>query len=178
MKLNVNSIIIELVKGDVTSLNVDAIVNAANSELQLGLGVAGAVRKNGGPTIQDECNEIISQKGRISVGNAVITKGGNLKAKYVIHAVGPYGDDQNRKNLLKNAIKNSLTICANHKLTSIGIPAISTGIYGYPIQEASEVILSTCKEFAKEDSSINHIKICLFDLDYFEIFKETMAKFI
>jgi O-acetyl-ADP-ribose deacetylase (regulator of RNase III) len=130
---------LRIVEGNIVLLNVDAVVNAANKSLILGGGVAGAIRHYGGPSIQDECNEI----GPIEVGEAVITGGGLLKARYVIHAVGPvYGEGDEDKKLGK-AVLNSLKLAKKKKLRSIAFPAISTGIFHFPIKRCSEIMIKT-----------------------------------
>ncbi|MHC1635163.1 MAG: macro domain-containing protein [Candidatus Methanospirareceae archaeon] len=173
-KIKIGETVIELVKGDITELSTDAIVNAANSSLQLGGGVAGAIRRKGGPKIQEECNKI----GRCEVGNAVITTGGNLKAKYVIHAVGPrYGEGEEDEKL-RNATLNSLRIAEEKGLRSIAFPAISTGIFGFPMERCAEIMLSTAISYArsKPESSLKHIVFCLYDDKALEIFERTLGK--
>ncbi len=170
MKTNYSTCSVELVKGDITDLEVDAIVNAANSQLILGAGVAGAIKRKGGPRIQAECNNL----GPINVGFAVITTGGNLLAKHVIHAVGPTDDMINKDKLLESAVKNSLILAQKYKLKSIALPAISTGIFGFPMIPASQIILKACMDVAKNDpKSLEQIKICLFDDKSFLIFEKT-----
>lgn len=160
MKIEYSSCSVELVQGDITDLEVDAIVNAANSQLVLGAGVAGAIKRKGGPKIQAECNNL----GPIDVGFAVLTTGGNLPAKHVIHAVGPTDDMLEKDALLESAVKNSLELAKKYKLESIALPAISTGIFGFPMIPASQIILKTCIKVAKEDpSTLKSIIICLFD---------------
>jgi len=160
-----------LIKGDITELDVECIVNPANSELILGGGVAGAIRQKGGERIQKECNKI----GHCEVGNAVITTGGNLKAKYVIHAVGPrYNIDKQPETKLYNAVYNALKLANKHNLSSIAFPAISTGIFGYPIKEAAKIILTSMFDFKKiEKSKIKYCYICLYTEEDFKIFKNT-----
>lgn len=131
MKLKINQSSIELVESDITEMQTDAIVNAANARLILGGGVAGAIRKKGGPSIQQQCDKI----GGTFVGGAVVTGGGNLKAKYVIHAVGPRMGEGNEDEKLKNATLNSLKLADEKGIKSISFPAISTGIFGFPIQD-------------------------------------------
>ncbi len=126
MQVKINKTFLELTQGDITDQTTDAIVNAANTALQLGGGVAGAIRRKGGPKIQEECNKI----GGTYVGGAVITTGGNLKAKYVIHAVGPIHGDEHEDAKLKDATLNSLILADKKNLKSIAFPAISTGIFG------------------------------------------------
>ncbi|MBZ4642765.1 MAG: Appr-p processing domain protein [Deferribacteraceae bacterium] len=162
---------VKLLTGDITELDVDCIVNAANSDLILGSGVAGAIRKKGGDIIQEECNKI----GHCDIGGAVITSGGNLKAKYVIHAVGPrYNIDKNPDKLLYNAIYNSLSLADRYNIKTIAFPAISTGIFGYPIKEASHVILKAMIDFKENLSNkIKNCYICLFTKNDFDIFSKT-----
>ena len=160
---------IRLVQGDITELETDVIVNAANTQLILGGGVAGAIRKKGGPTIQEECNKI----GDTYVGGAVITTGGNLKAKYVIHAVGPRMGEGNEDEKLKNATLNSLKLMDEKKLKSIAFPAISTGIFGYPIDRCSKIMISTAKEHLNSNTQIDEVIFCLYTaLDFDIFFKE------
>ncbi len=159
MQIRINNSILELVKGDITELSCDAIVNAANAQLILGGGVAGAIRKKGGPTIQAECDKI----GGTFVGGAAITSAGNLNAKYVIHAVGPQMGEGDEDNKLKNATLNSLKLADKHTLQSIALPAISTGIFGYPADRCAGIMLSTIIEYLKGDTGIKKITMCLFD---------------
>jgi O-acetyl-ADP-ribose deacetylase (regulator of RNase III) len=174
MNTKINDTVIELAKGDITELSTDAIVNAANSALQLGGGVAGAIRQKGGPKIQEECNRI----GGCPVGGAVITGGGNLKAKYVIHAVGPrYGEgDEDEK--LKNATLNSLKIADEKGLQSIAFPAISAGIFGFPMDRCAEIMLSTTISYlkdkgkGKEKTSLKEVVFCLYSDEAFEMFRK------
>ncbi len=163
---------LRLVEGNIVLLNVDAIVNAANKSLILGGGVAGAIRNLGGTTIQEECNEI----GPIEVGEAVITGAGNLKANYVIHAVGPvYGEgDENKK--LANAILNSLQIAKKKKLKSIAFPAISTGIFHFPIKRCSEIMIKVAKDFLEENEYPKEIILCLYGERAYSIFRSTFEK--
>ena len=160
---------IRLVEGNIALMEVTAIVNAANKSLILGGGVAGAIRNFGGPTIQEECDRI----GPIEVGEAVLTGGGNLKAKYVIHAVGPvYGEgDEDQK--LSLATLNSLKIAAKKRMKNIAFPAISTGIFGFPIQKCSEIMLKVAIEFLNNNACPREIVFCLFGKEAFSIFKKT-----
>jgi O-acetyl-ADP-ribose deacetylase (regulator of RNase III) len=175
MRRIINKATIELVQGDITELATDAIVNAANESLQMGGGVAGAIRRRGGPAIQRECDDI----GGTPVGTAVITTGGNLKARYVIHTVGPRWGEGDETNKLENAVKNALKIAAKKHLRSIAFPAISTGIFGFPKEQAAEIILTTTLAFLREsDSSLRRIVFCLFDPKSYEIFKETFTSLV
>ena len=169
-ELNIKNSKIRLVQGDITELDVDAIVNAANAQLILGGGVAGAIRRKGGPTIQQECNEI---RGTY-VGGAVITNAGLLKAKKVIHAVGPRMGEGDEDNKLKNATLNSLKLMDKHGLKTIAFPAISTGIFGYPIEDCAQIMISTAKEYLKGDTQIKEVIFCLFTKSDFEIFEKKL----
>jgi O-acetyl-ADP-ribose deacetylase (regulator of RNase III) len=167
---------IEIVKGDITELDVECIVNPANSKLVLGGGVAGAIRKKGGDIIQEECDKI----GYCETGNAVITSGGNLKAKYVIHAVGPlYGIDFHPARLLENAVINSLSLANSKGIKTIALPAISTGIFGYPMDEAALVIVRAVLKFSRQRNlSIKKCYICLYKDNDYKIFQDAYNKLI
>ena len=164
---------IKLVEGDIVFLDVEAIVNAANKSLVLGSGVAGAIRSHGGPSIQEECDKI----GPINVGEAVITGAGNLKADYVIHAVGPiYGEGEEEKKLRK-ATLSSLKIASEKQIKNIAFPAISTGIYRFPIQKCSEIMLKAAIEFAREHEYPKEIIFCLYGQDAYSVFEETFKDY-
>ncbi len=172
MKKKIKNSILELVEGDITDIKVDAIVNAANTRLILGGGVAGAIARKGGPRIQEECNKI----GGCSVGGAVITTGGNLKAKYVIHAVGPRMGEGEEDEKLKNATLNSLKLADRYSLKSIAFPAISTGIFGFPIKRAAKIMLDTTISYLKGKTNIERVVFCLFGKDSFEVFRKQLEK--
>jgi len=158
---------IAILLGDITDMNVDAIVNAANNELQHGGGVALAIVKKGGNIIQEEGSKI----GFCETGKAVITTGGNLKANYVIHTVGPiYGEgDEDKK--LKNAVLNCLNLSDSKNLKSIAFPAISAGIYHFPKDRCAKIMLNTIVEYIKNtNSDLKEIYIVLYDNDTFRIF--------
>ena len=160
---------IRLVQGDITELETDVIVNAANAQLILGGGVAGAIRKKGGPTIQEECSKI----GGTYVGGAIITTGGDLKAKYVIHAVGPRMGEGSEDGKLKNATLNTLKLMDEKKLKSVAFPAISTGIFGYPVNRCAKIMISTVKEYLNQKTQIEEVIFCLFtDYDFGQFNKE------
>ncbi|MHA1291524.1 MAG: macro domain-containing protein [Promethearchaeota archaeon] len=163
---------IRLVQGDITELSTDVIVNAANAQLIMGGGVAGAIRRKGGSAIQAECDKI----GGTFVGGAVITTGGNLKAKHVIHAVGPRMGEGNEDEKLKNATINSLKLMDKHKLKTIAFPAISTGIFGYPIKKCAEIMISSAKEYLKVDTQIKEVIFCLYSDSDFEVFKKELKR--
>lgn len=158
-------ITVTFIKADITSLRTDVIVNPANSSLKLGGGIAGAIAKKGGPKIQEECDKI----GHCNVGEAVVTSAGNLNTKFIIHAVGPrYGIDNPSDKLLYSAVKNSLRLADGMKLSSIAIPAISTGIFGYPKDEAAKIITDAVYDFVEEKpQNLYEIVLCLYDdIDY------------
>jgi O-acetyl-ADP-ribose deacetylase (regulator of RNase III) len=168
--LHIKNSRIKLVQGDITELDTDVIVNAANAQLIMGGGVAGAIRRRGGPKIQEECNRI----GGTSVGGAVITTGGNLKAKYVIHAVGPRMGEGNEDEKLKNATLNSLKLMDEKKLKSIAFPAISTGIFGYPIKKCAKIMIGVSREYLEQKTQIEEIIFCLYSKEDYEIFEKEL----
>ena len=154
-----------LVQGDITQQDADAIVNAANSSLMGGGGVDGAIHRAGGPAILEECKKIVAKQGRCPTGEAVITTGGNLKAKYVIHTVGPIwrGGEQNEEQLLRNAYHNSLELGARHKdIKTIAFPSISTGAYRFPIAKAARIALGTASEYLREYDHFIEVRFVLF----------------
>jgi O-acetyl-ADP-ribose deacetylase (regulator of RNase III) len=170
MSAKIKKAVLELTQGDITDQTTDAIVNAANSALQLGGGVAGAIRRKGGPTIQEECNRI----GGTHVGGAVITTGGNLAAKYVIHAVGPRHGEEHEDAKLKDATLNSLILADQKNLKSIAFPAISTGIFGFPKDRCATIMLSTTIAYLEGPTKLEKVVYCLYDQKTFEIFKRTL----
>ncbi len=170
MKAKINNTVLELIQGDITDQTTDAIVNAANSALQMGGGVAGAIRRRGGPAIQEECNRI----GGTHVGGAVITTGGNLAAKYVIHAVGPRHGEEHEDAKLKDATLNSLILADQKNLKSIAFPAISTGIFGFPKDRCATIMLSTTIAYLEGPTKLEKVVYCLYDQKTFEIFKRTL----
>ena len=169
-ELKVKDSLISLVQGDITELETDVIINAANNQLILGGGVAGAIRKKGGPTIQEECNKI----GGTFVGGAVITTGGNLKAKHIIHAVGPRRGEGNEDQKLKNATLNSLKLIDEHNLKTIAFPAISTGIFGFPIDRCSKIMINVAKEYLQGNTQIEKVIFCLYNASDFEVFEKEL----
>ncbi len=153
--------------GDITEMQVDAIVNAANTQLILGGGVAGAIRAKGGPSIQKECNRI----GGTDVGGAVCTGAGNLPARYVIHAVGPRMGEGNEEEKLSDATRNSLLRAEEKQLSSIAFPAISTGIFGFPVEQCARIMVQEVKDFVPQSKSLNKIYFCLWDDTAFDVFR-------
>ena len=159
---------IVLLQGDITEMTTDGIVNAANKDLVLGAGVAGAIRTKGGPAIQEECDQI----GGAAVGEAAITTGGNLKAKFVIHAVGPRMGEGDEDRKLADATRNSLTLAHEEGLASITFPAISTGIFGFPKDRCSRIMLTTVAEtLRKEEISLREVVFCLWGEETMQIFQ-------
>ncbi len=173
MQLEINQKKITLVKGDITDMRMDAIVNAANAQLILGAGVAGAIRRKGGPTIQAECNQI----GGTFVGGAVITSGGTLPAEHVIHAVGPQMGEGDEDEKLRNAILNSLRLMDKHHLATIAFPAISTGIYGFPIDRCAKIMLGTTIEYLKKSTTIKEVTFVLWTSSDFDVFARELARY-
>jgi O-acetyl-ADP-ribose deacetylase (regulator of RNase III) len=168
-----------LIQGDITRQATEAIVNAANSGLMGGGGVDGAIHRAGGPAILDECRRIISRIGRLDTGKAVITTGGNLKAKYVIHTVGPVwrGGNRGEAELLASAYRESLKLAAEHKLKSISFPSISTGIYGYPVAEAAKVALDAVIAFSRDEpNSLEKVYFVLYDSKAFNAYSAELAE--
>ena len=178
-EFRVNKTKILLVRGDITEMDTDAIVNAANPTLMGGGGVDGAIHRKGGPKILEECKRIRATEwpNGLPTGKAVITSGGNLKAKYVIHTVGPIwrGGKSGEPELLAEAYRNSLKLAVSKGLKTIAFPAISTGAYGYPIEEASKIALSTVKEFLEKEDGFDKVVFVLFSSRDFEIYRK-MAK--
>ena len=162
---------IKIVQADITDLETDVIVNAANAQLILGGGVAGAIKRKGGPTIQEECNEI----GGTYIGGAVITTGGNLKAKYVIHAVGPRMGEGDENSKLTNAVINSLKLMDEHGLKTIAFPAISTGIFGYPIDICAKLMIFNAKKYLAGETQITEVIFCLHSNSDYDFFNSELS---
>lgn len=163
---------LELLEGDITELDVDAIVNAANPDLELGAGVAGAIRKKGGPSIQQECDRI----GKVAVGSAVLTGAGELKARHVIHAVGPrFGEgDEDRK--LSSAVRSSLALADRHGLKTIALPAISTGTFGFPMDRCARVTLTEIHRYLQGGTKLERVVVCLYGEDAFNTFRRELRR--
>lgn len=164
MRFRVNNTVITLVQGDITGQDTEAIVNAANSTLLGGGGVDGAIHRAGGPQILEECKKIRSLQGGCPTGEAVITTGGNLKARFVIHTVGPiwFGGGKGEDELLARAYRNSLSLAAEKGIKSVAFPSISTGAYGFPTERASRVAAAVVKEFLAGETAIKEVKFVLF----------------
>ena len=178
MELTINQTKLSLVQGDITRQATDAIVNAANSGLMGGGGVDGAIHRAGGPAILEECRKIREKIGRLPAGKAVITTGGRLKAKHVIHTVGPVWHDGARgeAELLASAYRESLKLAAENGLKSISFPAISTGAYGFPIEPAARIALETAIDFIRQNKSIEEIAFVLFDSYSYQVYADTLRK--
>jgi len=164
---------IEVIQGDITQQETEAIVNAANKTLLGGGGVDGAIHRAAGAELLQECKTL----GGCRTGEAKITSGYNLKAKYVIHTVGPvYSGSEKDSQLLEACYFNSLRLAAEKGIKSISFPAISTGVYRYPVKEAANIAISTIIKFLKENKEINSVKIILFSKESFEIHRAALEK--
>lgn len=165
---------IELIQGDITKIQVDAIVNAANTSLLGGGGVDGAIHRAGGKAILDDCQKIRSKQGGCKVGEAVITTAGNLPAKFVIHTVGPVWNNgkSNEENLLSSAYTNSLQLALDHQVRSISFPNISTGIYKFPKDKAAQIAIKTVSDFLATTDKIERVLFVCFDEENYSIYAE------
>lgn len=174
MEKKIGEKIIRLVAGDITEREVDAIVNAANERLQHGGGVAGAIVRKGGQVIQEESDRI----GFVPVGGAAITTGGRLKAKYVIHAVGPRMGEGNEEEKLKKAINSVLSLADEKGIKSISVPAISAGIFGFPKDRCARILVSETEAFLRNrpQTALEIVEFCIFDKEAYEFFEEEMKK--
>ena len=156
---------IEIKRGDITKIKADAIVNAANSSLMGGGGVDGAIHHAGGQEILEECKKIVANQGRCPTGQAVITTGGKLPSKYVIHTVGPvwHGGSENEAAKLAECYKNSLKLAVENNIRTVAFPNISTGVYGFPKKEAAKIAVNTVKAFLSESDKIEKVIFVCFD---------------
>lgn len=171
---------LSIVTGDITRQSTEGIVNAANSSLMGGGGVDGAIHRAGGPVILEECQQIVSRRGRLPTGKAVITTGGNLKAKFVIHTVGPvwHGGNKGEPEALASAYQESLKVADENNLTSIAFPSISTGVYGYPAADAAKVAIKTVASFLRgKATSLREVVFVLFDSRTFESYRSALEEF-
>ena len=173
-KMDINAI-----KGDITTVAVDVIVNAANTSLLGGGGVDGAIHRAGGPAILEECRKIVARQGGCKTGEAVITTAGRLSAKYVIHTVGPVwnGGSNQEPQLLANCYRNSLKLAVENNCNSIAFPNISTGVYRFPKKEAAMIAVDTVLGFIKESKGIQSVSFVCFDDDNFELIEQQIAKY-
>lgn len=163
---------IEILQGDLTEMDVDAIVNAANNDLKLGGGVAGAIRRKGGPQIQIECDQI----GTIPLGGAAITGGGKLKARHVIHAASMELGGRTSALTLRSSTAHSLRIAAQNGLKTIAFPAVGTGIAGFPMHECAEIMLREALRHLDAETSIERILFVLYDSDALATFKKAFLQ--
>ncbi|MGV3612259.1 MAG: O-acetyl-ADP-ribose deacetylase [Fluviicola sp.] len=168
---------IEVIKGDITKIAVDAIVNAANKSLMGGGGVDGAIHRTGGSAILEDCRKIVNRQGGCKIGEAVITTAGNLPATFVIHTVGPIwnGGKNKEHEKLANCYRNSLKLAIENNCKSISFPAISTGVYRFPKDEAAKIAVSTVKEFMTETSGLEKIIFVCFDEESEQLIKNEMG---
>jgi O-acetyl-ADP-ribose deacetylase len=169
---------IEIIKGDITKVQVDAIVNAANSSLMGGGGVDGAIHRAGGPQILEECKKIVARQGGCKTGEAVITTAGNLPANYVIHTVGPIWNGGNNKetSLLSSCYWNGLQLASSQKCQSIAFPNISTGVYRFPKNEAAKIAVDTVKDFLCKDGMLNRVIFVCFDEENFQFMQQQLSR--
>ncbi len=176
-ELTINRTVLSLVQGDITERAEDAIVNAANSTLMGGGGVDGAIHSAGGPTILEECKGIVERQGQLPTGKAVITTGGRLKAKYVIHTVGPVwrGGQYGEKVLLASAYNESLKLASGYGLSSIAFPSISTGAYRYPLYEAATIALKAVSDYlTTNETSLRRVIFVLFSERAFDAYASAL----
>ncbi len=165
--------VVKVIKGDITEEDVDAIVNAANSFLKHGGGVAGAIVRKGGRVIQEESDRIVEERGKVPVGKAVYTSGGNLKAKYVIHTVGPVWGEGREEEKLRSAVRSALKVAEDLGVSSVALPAISTGIFGYPKREGVKVIVDEVLKFLKNDAQhLKEVRLVSIDSETAFLFSE------
>ena len=181
MEVTVKKTKVSVTQGDITRQATDAIVNAANSSLMGGGGVDGAIHRAGGPAILEECKKIVALQGRLPTGKAVITTGGNLQAQYVIHTVGPiwHGGSGNEAELLSSAYYECLKLATANKLASIAFPSISTGAYGYPVDEAAKIAVSTVVSFLKKQAtSLKDVVFVIFDSQTYQSYRSALQVYL
>jgi O-acetyl-ADP-ribose deacetylase len=174
VEYNIHRTRIILKRADITNEDTEAIVNAANSHLKHGGGVAGAIVRKGGKSIQDESDKI----GYVPVGSAAITTGGNLVAHYIIHAVGPQMGEGDEDEKLRNATLNSLRLADGEAITSISFPAISTGIFGYPIDRCASVMLGALRQYCEGETNLREVRFCLFDDASLRVFEKSASEML
>jgi len=171
-ELTIGSKRIVFIQGDITQEHTDAIVNAANSSLMGGGGVDGAIHRAGGPTIVEECKAIVAIQGRLPAGQAVITTGGNMPTRHVIHTVGPvwHGGSKGESATLKNCYINSLKIADDNELHSVAFPSISTGAYRYPVDDAARIAVEAVKEHLASAAHVDEVRFVLFDETTYRVY--------
>lgn len=167
-----------LYQGDITRVDTDAIVNAANSSLLGGGGVDGAIHRAAGPALLEACRAVVARQGGCKTGEAVITPGGNLPASYVIHTVGPVwqGGGKGEADLLASSYRNSLQLAATHQLSSVAFPGISTGVYGYPKEKAVRVAVQTVRDFLAEHELPATVVFVVFDGENRWLYEQELLK--
>jgi O-acetyl-ADP-ribose deacetylase (regulator of RNase III) len=170
--ITMNNTTLELVEGDITDLDVEAIVNAANENLILGGGVAGTIKRRGGPSVQEECRRI----GSTPTGTAVITGAGKMKFKHVIHAVGPKMGEGDEDRKLSSAVRSSLALADRHGLKSVAIPAISTGNFGYPVERCARILLTEVHRYLQGGTKLQRVIVCLYDEATWKLFARELRR--
>ncbi len=181
VEVTINQAKLRIIQGDITEQDTDAIVNAANPSLMGGGGVDGAIHRAGGPAILEECKQIVARQGRLPTGKAVMTTGGNLKARYVIHTVGPiwHGGDKEEPELLASAYQESLKLAMENHLASISFPSISTGAYGYPVDKASRASIGAVIASLRQSvTPVREVVFVLFDSQTFRAYSSALNEII
>ncbi len=181
VEVTINQAKLRIIQGDITEQDTDAIVNAANSSLMGGGGVDGAIHRAGGPAILEECKQIVARQGRLPTGKAVMTTGGNLNARYVIHTVGPiwHGGNKGESELLASAYRESLKLAMENQLYSVAFPSISTGVYGYPVDKASRVAIGVVIASLRQGvTSVREVVFVLFDSQTFRAYSSALEEII
>jgi O-acetyl-ADP-ribose deacetylase (regulator of RNase III) len=179
VKLKVKETLLQAIQGDITREKVDAIVNAANSSLMGGGGVDGAIHRAGGPAIVEECRQIVSEQGRLSAGKSVITTGGKLPAKYVIHTVGPVwrGGSGGEEATLASCYTQCLKLATANQIKSISFPAISTGVYGYPLDPAARTAMDSVINYLNSNSTtVKQVRFVLYDTNAYNVYVAEFAR--
>lgn len=176
----IHGTLLRLVQGDITRQQVEAVVNAANSSLLGGGGVDGAIHRAGGPAILEECKQIHARQGGCPTGEAVITTAGNLPAKRVIHTVGPIwrGGRAGEPRLLANCYRNSLELAVEHGLQTVAFPSVSTGAYGYPVDQAARVALGTVIQFLEADAPLDEVRFVLYDSRTYQAYETALTELV
>jgi O-acetyl-ADP-ribose deacetylase (regulator of RNase III) len=172
VSLQLDGTLLELIEGDITDLAIDALVNAANENLKLGSGVAGAILRKGGQSVQDECNRI----GHTPVGTAVMTGAGKLKAKQVIHAVGPQMGEGDEDRKLAAAVRSALALADRNALRSIALPAISTGNFGFPMDRGARIMLTEIHRYLQGGTKLERVVVCLRGDEAFDTFRRELRR--
>ncbi len=179
MDLKINGSVIRFIQSDITTVNADAIVNAANPSLLGGMGVDGAIHRVGGPSILEECRRIVATMGQCRPGEAVITGAGHLPARRVIHTVGPiwHGGAAGEAGILASAYRRSLALAVEHDLHTVAFPSISTGAYGYPVREAAVIAIRTTADVLRSGGPVREVIFVLYDRKTFQAYEETAVAF-